>query len=176
MGCFQLLAIINVAAMNIVEHKSLLYSISFGYKLKSGIVGSSGRTISNFLRNCHIDFKSGCTSLQIHKLWRSVPYSTLSPTCAISWVFVLCHSDGCKMETYGCFDLHFSDHLMTFRNSVGASEPFEIPQLWILGLVLYLIFWLGCSVFWFLTSGIFYIFWILALCRMWGLVKIFPSL
>jgi hypothetical protein len=37
--------------------------ISFGYMPRSGIVGSSGRTISNLLRNCHIDFQSGRTNL-----------------------------------------------------------------------------------------------------------------
>ena len=59
--------------MNMVEHTSLWYGgASFGYMPKSGITGSSGRTISNFLRNCQIDFHSGCTSLQSHQQWRSV--------------------------------------------------------------------------------------------------------
>jgi hypothetical protein len=49
-SCFQLLAITNKAAMNIVEHVSLWYGgASFGYMTKSGIAGSSGRSISNFL-------------------------------------------------------------------------------------------------------------------------------
>jgi uncharacterized oligopeptide transporter (OPT) family protein len=58
LGCFQLLGIINKAAMNTVENVFLLYVVaSFGYM--SGIVGSSGRSISNFLRNCQIDSHSG---------------------------------------------------------------------------------------------------------------------
>jgi hypothetical protein len=63
LGCFQILAIINKAAMNIVEHVSLLYvGASFQYMTKSGIAGSSGSTMSNFLRNLQTDFQSGCTS------------------------------------------------------------------------------------------------------------------
>jgi hypothetical protein len=64
LGSFQLLAIINKVAMNIVEHASLLHvEASSGYMLRSGNAGSSGRTMSNFLRNCQTDFQSGCTSL-----------------------------------------------------------------------------------------------------------------
>ena len=60
--------------MNIVEHVSLLHvGASFGYIPRSGIAVSSGRTISNFLRNRQTDFQSGCTSLQSHQQWKSVP-------------------------------------------------------------------------------------------------------
>jgi hypothetical protein len=53
---------------------TLLYvGASSGYMPRSGIAGSSGSTMSNFLRNCQIDFQSGCTSLQCHQRWRSVP-------------------------------------------------------------------------------------------------------
>jgi len=41
----------------------------------SGIARSLGRSISNFLRNLQIDFQNGCTSLQSHQQWRSVPLS-----------------------------------------------------------------------------------------------------
>jgi hypothetical protein len=76
LGSFQLLAIINKAAMNIVEHVSFLpLGKSSEYMPRSGIVGSSSSTMSNFLRNCQTHFQSGCTSLQSHQHWRSVPLS-----------------------------------------------------------------------------------------------------
>ena len=59
--------------MNIVEHVSLLHvGASSGYMHRSGIAGSSGRTISNFLKKCQTDFQSGCAILQSHQQWRSV--------------------------------------------------------------------------------------------------------
>jgi hypothetical protein len=68
LGSFQLLAIINKAAMNIVEHVSLLHvRASSGYRPRSGITGFSGSTMSNFLRNCQAEFQSGCTSLQSYQ-------------------------------------------------------------------------------------------------------------
>jgi hypothetical protein len=76
LGSFQLLAIINKGAMNIVEHVSFLpVGTSSGYMPKRGIARSSGSTMSNFLRNCRTDFQSVCTSLQSHQQCRSVPLS-----------------------------------------------------------------------------------------------------
>jgi hypothetical protein len=62
--------------VNIVEHVSLLnVGISSGYMPRSGIAGSSGSTMSNFLKNNQTDLQSGCTSLQSYQQWRSVPFS-----------------------------------------------------------------------------------------------------
>jgi hypothetical protein len=115
----QLLAIINKAAMNIVEHVSLLpVGTSSGYMLRRGIAGSSCSTMSNFLRNCQTDSQRGCNSLQSHQHWRSVPLSPslrqplLSPeffVCLFCFVFNLSRSDCCELEFQGCFDLHFPD-------------------------------------------------------------------
>jgi hypothetical protein len=68
LGSFQLLAIINKAAINMVEQVSLLQVGTFsGYMPRRGIPGSSGSTMCNFLRNYQTDFQSGCTSLQSHQ-------------------------------------------------------------------------------------------------------------
>jgi hypothetical protein len=76
LGYFQIRAIINKAATNIVEHVSFLpLETSSGYMPRRGIAGSSGSTMSNFLRNLQTDFQSGCKSLQFHQQWRSVPLS-----------------------------------------------------------------------------------------------------
>jgi hypothetical protein len=111
LGSFQLLAIINKAAMNIVEHVSFSpVGTSSGYMPRRGIAGSSSSTMSHFLRNHQTDSQSGCTSLQSHQQWRSIPLSPhpcqhlLSPE-----LFNLSHSDWFEMESQGCFDLHFPD-------------------------------------------------------------------
>jgi hypothetical protein len=60
LGSFQLLAIINKAAMNIVEHVSFLpVGRSSGHMPRRGIARSSGSSMSNFLRNRQTDFQSG---------------------------------------------------------------------------------------------------------------------
>ena len=49
LGCFQVLVIMNNAAMNIVELMPLGYECaSFGYMPNSGIAGSLGRLILAF--------------------------------------------------------------------------------------------------------------------------------
>ena len=94
LGSFQLLVIINMAAMNIVEHVSLFHvGASSGYMPRSSIAGSSGSTMSNFLRDLQTDFQSDCTSLQSHQQWRSVPLPPhpcqhlLSPEFFFSFLF-----------------------------------------------------------------------------------------
>jgi hypothetical protein len=73
LGPLQLLAIINMAAMNIVEHVFLIHVGASSESMpRSGITGSS---MTNFLRSHQTNFQSGCTSLQSHQQWRSVPLS-----------------------------------------------------------------------------------------------------
>jgi hypothetical protein len=56
-GYFKLLNITNKASMNIVKKLPLWNGVaSFGYMSKSDIAGSSGRSISSFLKNLQIDF------------------------------------------------------------------------------------------------------------------------
>jgi hypothetical protein len=62
--------------MKIFDHVYFLpVGTSSGYMPRRGIAGSSGSTMSNFLRNHQTDFQSGCISLQSHQQWRSVPLS-----------------------------------------------------------------------------------------------------
>jgi hypothetical protein len=62
LGSFQLLAIINKAAMNIVEHAFLLHvGASSGYMPRNGIAGS------NFLRNLQTNFQSGCQEVHAER-------------------------------------------------------------------------------------------------------------
>jgi hypothetical protein len=76
LASFQLLAIINKADMNRVEHVFLLpVGTSSGYMPRRGIAGSSCSIMSNILRNLQTNFQSGCTSLKSHQQWRSVPFS-----------------------------------------------------------------------------------------------------
>jgi hypothetical protein len=110
LGPFQLLSIINQAAMNIVEHVSLLHlGKSSGYISRTGIARWSSSTMSNFPRNHQIDFSSGCTNLQSHLQWRSVPLSPHPLLDLLSPVLNFSHSVYCDMESQGCFDLHFPD-------------------------------------------------------------------
>jgi hypothetical protein len=110
MGSFQLLAIINMATMNMVKHVSLLHvRTSSGYMPRSSIAGSLG-SMSNYLRNCQADFQSGCASLQIPSaMEKCSSFSTSSPASAVTQVFDFSHSDWCEVESQGCFDLHFRD-------------------------------------------------------------------
>ena len=51
LGCFHVLAMINSAVMNIGVHVSLSDLVSLVCMPRSGIAGSYGSSISNFVRN-----------------------------------------------------------------------------------------------------------------------------
>ena len=121
--------------MNTMVHVFLLYvGASLEYMPRSGITGSSGRTMTNFQRNHQTDFQSGCSSLQPHQQWRSVPFSLHLCQHLLSSKFsILAILTGVRWNlrvVLICISLMAKD----------VSQPFDIPQLKTFCLSLYPIF------------------------------------
>jgi hypothetical protein len=149
LGSFQLQVIINRAAMNIVEYVSLLPvgTSSVNMPLR-GIAGSTGSTMSNFLRNHQTDFQSGHTNLQSHQQWRSVSLSAHPRQHLLSPEFsILAILTGVRWNlrvVLICISLMIKD----VEHFSGASQPLGIPQVRILCFSLSLIFKWGYLNFW----------------------------
>ena len=78
MACFHILAIVNSTAMNICVQIFVWTSVlsSLGYIPKSGIAGTYGNSMFNFLRKSQIIFHSCCIVLYSHKQIMRVPISS----------------------------------------------------------------------------------------------------
>jgi hypothetical protein len=110
LGCSQLLAITNKAVTNIVEHVPPWHCPeSFEYMPKSGIAGSSGRSIYNFLSNLQSNFLNGYTSLQSQQQWRSVslyPHShQYVPSSEVLFLAILIGVSWCLRVILICISL-----------------------------------------------------------------------
>ena len=166
-GCFQVLAIKNNAAMNIIEQMPLWYKwASFGYMPKSSIAWSWGRLIPNFLRNCHIDFQSGCTSLYSHQhmdQWNWIKDPDINPhtnehqifDTPLLWIYFLnwgpllsdnyrlCHVKVISTEACGSQTefLNYRILLRTFQRFFKwrFSQEFEQPPYFIEKILIWLV-------------------------------------
>ena len=73
-SCLHVLAIVNIAIMNIGVHVYFSIVVFSGYMASSVVVGSYGSFIPSFLRNLHNVSQSSCINLHSHQQCKMVSF------------------------------------------------------------------------------------------------------
>ena len=147
LSCFQVLAIINSAAINIRVCVYFSILVSSGYMPMNGIAESHGTFLHNFVSNLHTVLHSDCISLHFHQHCQKVPFPAHPHQHLLFSVFSdECHSDQSEMTPHCGFNLHFSNnewcwgsfvftsHLHYFANKSPSSQSYGFSsshiQMW----------------------------------------------
>ena len=110
LGCFHVLAILNIASLKFEVHVSFSIVVFSGYMPSSGIVGSHDSFIASFLTPFCLPLVDVLIYSPTNSA-RGTLFSTPSPEIIVCRSFFNDgHPDRCEMISHCSFDLHFSNN------------------------------------------------------------------